>query len=64
VSKHWYEHWLNKAAEQERTGALVQAISSLGRAEKNTYDSEELRYLNIWRNRLKKEAAAKAGGKP
>lgn len=55
MSKRWYEHWLQEASFCERHGSIAAAIKALNKAEKHTLDEEELRYLNIWRNRLKKE---------
>jgi len=63
MKNRWYQHWLKKAADQERTGDLTGALLALFNADPHTEDEDELKYLRIWRDRLKKAAIAKAGGK-
>ena len=55
MSKRWYEHWLLKAARYERNNQKKSAVSCLNKAEKHTTDSDELKYLNLWRDRLRGE---------
>lgn len=54
----WYDHWLHKASRMERGGAMNQAVACLNKAESHTDDPEELRYLILWRDRLKEVIAA------
>lgn len=53
-SRHWYECWLQRASSYDRAGETKEAVKCLDKAERHTSDDDELRYLNIWRNRLHK----------
>ncbi len=55
----WYEHWLRTAASAERSGNILGrggAYFALEKAAKHTFDPDELKYLRLWQERLKKSA--------
>ena len=53
----WYEHWLHKASKLERSGNMKGAVAALDKAETKTGDPDELLYLRLWRDRLRKVIA-------
>ena len=53
----WYIHYLSQASEAERAGDKKMAATFLEKARKHTRDSDEIAHLDLWLNRLKKEAA-------
>lgn len=62
MSQRWYEHWLLKASQHERGGRIAKAVEALDKAETKTFDPDELKYLRLWRDRLKKSLAQSEPG--
>jgi len=57
--ERWYEHWLRKASESEQTGNNKRSIECLDKAEKHTFDPDELFHLKLWRDRLRESLQVK-----
>jgi hypothetical protein len=57
MNKRHYESWLQKASDHERAKRFQKCVDCLNKAEKHTDDGEEIRYLRLWRDRVKKIVA-------
>ena len=62
TNKRYVKH-LQMASYLERVGKIAGAIKSLEKAEKATFDSDELQHLRVWKSRLARQVTRKVAVK-